>query len=86
MPPLTDLSLSMRIDPLVLIWAVRELFIDIYGQAVKFEFPDRKERNVQYVGAAPQPHFSSRWQHTQLVCAEYTARGLEQICAFRKSL
>ena len=42
MPLVTDLSLAMRTDPLVLIRGVTEFMTVIYGPAVTFAFPDVK--------------------------------------------
>ena len=42
MPPLTDLSLAMRTDPLALIRGATEFEIVINGPAVTFAFPDVK--------------------------------------------
>ena len=42
MPPLTDLSLAMRTDPLALIRGATEFVTVIYGPAVTFAFPDVK--------------------------------------------
>ena len=42
MPPITDLSLAMRSDPLALIRGVTEFVTVIYGPAVTFAFADVK--------------------------------------------
>ena len=42
MPLLTDLSLTMRTDPLALIRGTTEIMTTICGAAVTFEFPDVK--------------------------------------------